>query len=208
MKRRMLLLLALILLLSLCACGKRLPEAAPALEETAARPSAEPTRQPSPTSAPTAAPSAAPTPIADLEDRPANRDAAPENVWVEIDYERDGVPFDPSAPARDGHTHDWVLDNTRTYQGTCCDPGPYTMVCSICGREYVSRTYYGEHEYQWENILLNSYDGGGVHAYSCIHCGDIRSMGNHQWTRADTTSNKMVCSVCGAVWYRQLPHGN
>ena len=191
MKRRMLLLLALLLLMSLCACGERLPEAAPAPEATAARPSAEPVRQPSPTAAPTTAPSAAPTPTADLEDRPANRDAAPENVWVEIDYERDGVPFDPSAPARDGHSHVWIVDTVNSYHSTCLERGKFVHVCSVCGRKYLTWEETSGHHYVYETAPQG-------HRLVCADCGSY-------YNTPDWTAHQMIlgayggrtCSVCG-----------
>ena len=40
------------------------------------------------------------------DDRPAGWSSLPENTWLEIDYQQDGVPFDPSAPT-------WTVTRTN-----------------------------------------------------------------------------------------------
>lgn len=135
------------------------------------------------------------------DDLPAGCREEPAPTWREVDDSRDGVPFDPDAPARDGHTHNWVLDESRTYQGTCTNPGPYTMVCSVCGREYVSMHYYGEHNYQWQNSYSSSFDGSGWHELRCTQCGDVLERSSHEWVDGGGSQNMKVCAKCGAVRY-------
>lgn len=146
MRKTLLLLLALGLL-ALCACGDLAPRSLPAPEETEA-PQASLAPDPTPRSVqPAAAPREAAMLSSDLDDRPANREAPPENRWVEVNYERDGVPFDPEAPARDGHTHDWNVDKSRSWGSTCGYEGQYMQVCSICGREWCVHVPQLEHQF-------------------------------------------------------------
>ena len=81
------------------------------------------------------------------DDRPAGQETAPENGAAEVDYWRDGVPFDPEAPARDGHSHDWVLDRSRSWEASCAMSGQNMWVCSICSREYAQYLPSPEHQF-------------------------------------------------------------
>ena len=188
MKRTLLGLLALALLLFLCACGGPSPEPSPAPEETTAP-------EPSPTGAPVqpaSAQKAAPTPIPDLEDRPANRAAAPENSWIEVDYTRDGVPFDPEAPTRDGHRHDWVIDAANSYESTCLEKGKYVHICSLCGGQYVTWEEPGPHRWTYE-ITAES------HRTVCSVCGQVSGdWAGHEWhTDNERGIGWYICFKCG-----------
>ena len=81
------------------------------------------------------------------DDLPAGCTSAPVCTMVEVDYERDGVPFDPYAPARDGHTHEWVMDKSRSWDASCSNEGQAALICSVCGREYVCQIPRLEHQF-------------------------------------------------------------
>jgi len=100
------------------------------------------------------------------DDRPAGAGSLPENTWLEIDYEQDGVPFDPAAPTRDGHTHQWQLDSARSWSSTCAAAGQTTKVCSICGRSYSTVLPTLDHSFEW------AFYPGSIYVYDeCTVCG-------------------------------------
>ena len=100
------------------------------------------------------------------DDRPAGRSDLPENTWLEIDYEQDGVPFDPAAPTWDGHTHQWQVDPARSWESTCAAEGQTTRVCSICGRSYRTRLPTLEHSFEW------AFFPDSIYVYDvCTVCG-------------------------------------
>ena len=76
------------------------------------------------------------------DDLPAELSAARENSdWPFIDDTRDGVPFDPSVPASDGHEHYWRPEFYWFYNWGKEGPGDQggiDYVCDICGRHYTS----------------------------------------------------------------------
>ena len=191
MKKTLLLLLIPALLLSLCACGGPAPEPVPAPEETEV-PRPSPTAAPTPPAHPSAAPQAVPTPAPDLEDRPANREAAAENTWVEVDYTRDGVPFDPEAPTRDGHSHDWKVDPAESYESTCLEKGKYVHVCSLCGGKYVTWEEPGPHRWTYETTAES-------HRTVCSVCGQVSGdWVGHEWhTDNGRGIGWYICFKCG-----------
>ena len=83
------------------------------------------------------------------DDVPENERPAPEETWREVDYTRDGVPIDPEAPGRDGHTHDWVLDAEHSRENSCSNMGRHEYECSICGWRYHVILGQKEHQLQW-----------------------------------------------------------
>lgn len=100
------------------------------------------------------------------DDRPAGRSDLPENTWLEIDYQQDGVPFDPAAPARDGHTHQWLVDPERSWASTCTAAGQTTKVCSLCGRSYRIALPVLEHSFEW------AFFPDSIYVYDvCTVCG-------------------------------------
>ena len=100
------------------------------------------------------------------DDRPAGLSGLPENLWLEIDYEQDGVPFDPDAPARDGHHHRWHVDPARSRDSTCAEAGQTTYVCGVCGRSYSSALPILDHSFEWA-VFPDS-----IYVYDvCTQCG-------------------------------------
>ena len=100
------------------------------------------------------------------DDRPAGRNGLPENLWLEIDYEQDGVPFDPSAPGPDGHAHRWQVDPEHSWASTCSAEGQTTYVCSVCGRSYRTRQPVLEHSFEW------AFFPDSIYVYDvCTVCG-------------------------------------
>lgn len=100
------------------------------------------------------------------DDRPAGLSGLPENLWQEIDYEQDGVPFDPDAPARDGHLHLWQADPEHSWASTCAAPGQTTYVCGVCGRSYSSALPILDHSFEWA-VFPDS-----IYVYDvCTQCG-------------------------------------
>lgn len=100
------------------------------------------------------------------DDRPAGRNDLPESIWLEIDYEQDGVPFDPAAPARDGHTHQWQVDPAHSWVSTCAAAGQTTYVCSVCGRAYSIAQPVLEHSFEW------AFFPDSIYVYDvCTVCG-------------------------------------
>ena len=83
------------------------------------------------------------------DDVPENERPAPEETWREVDYTRDGVPIDPEAPGRDGHTHDWVLDEENSWENSCTNMGRRTYECSICGWRYYIIPGQKPHQFVW-----------------------------------------------------------
>lgn len=83
------------------------------------------------------------------DDLPENERPAPEETWREVDYKRDGVPIDPEAPGRDGHTHDWVLDEENSWENSCTNMGRRTYECSICGWRYYIIPGQKPHQFVW-----------------------------------------------------------
>ena len=100
------------------------------------------------------------------DDLPAGCSAPPTNAMLEVDYERDGVPFDPDAPARDGHIHAWVKDESRSWDTSCSMEGQGVLVCSVCGREYVYKIPQLEHQFQF----VSSSDSYWIYRV-CTVCG-------------------------------------
>ena len=110
------------------------------------------------------APAAPVTPPKD--DLPAGQSEPPKNLWQEIDYERDGVPFDPAAPARDGHLHQWTVDPSRSWESTCVVPGQTTRVCSVCGHTYSTALPCLAHSFEW------AFFPDSIYVYDvCTVCG-------------------------------------
>lgn len=100
------------------------------------------------------------------DDLPAGQSEPPSNLWQEIDYERDGVPFDPDAPARDGHLHQWVVDPSRSWNSTCTVPGKTTRVCSVCGHAYSTLLPCLAHSFEW------AFFPDSIYVYDvCTVCG-------------------------------------
>lgn len=98
------------------------------------------------------------------DDYPENGYPAPEETWREVDYLRDGIPIDPEAPGRDGHTHDWVLDEENSWESTCLNAGKHSYVCSICGWRYHIILSQKAHLFQWATQ-------GQWEGEYCIICG-------------------------------------
>lgn len=129
------------------------------------------------------------------DDLPAGLSAEPEPTWLEVDYLRDGVPLDPDAPGRDGHIHDWKIDEVNSYPSTCADPGKYVHVCSICGARYTTWGEKKEHQFYYQS----SAEG---HRKVCAVCGIygdpymLYNWVSHSWTDVE---GQKVCSICGYV---------
>ena len=128
------------------------------------------------------------------DDSPAGQDKEPEESWIEVDYSLDGVPFDPDAPARDGHTHDWVLDRETSRESSCIDQGRHNYVCSICGKKYTVWLEKQPHQFHWE---INPQG----HRWVCAVCslsenGFYKDYSPHEWVKEGDTT---YCSVCGYV---------
>ena len=128
------------------------------------------------------------------DDVPENERPAPEETWREVDYVRDGVPIDPEAPGRDGHTHDWVVDEEKTVESTCLTTGVRTYKCSICGWHYRMWLAEKPHQYGW----LSNASG---HTWVCLKChrpqyGWIEEYYPHSWV---TDGEVTYCSKCGYV---------
>ena len=90
-----------------------------------------------------------PLPQRPEDDLPENIRPQPEETWQEVDYTRDGVPIDPEAPGRDGHTHDWVLDEENSWENSCTNMGRRTYECSICGWRYYIILGQKPHQFVW-----------------------------------------------------------
>ena len=147
-----------------------------------------------------------PAPARPEDDLPESMTALPENTaWETLDLPRDGLPYDFDTPAKDGHMHDWEIISDKP--GNCVETGVRVYRCRVCEREYTVR-YYGEHEFEWQSNATNPLNGQGTHSHVCIHCHTVRSTGAHQWTHPNEHDNMMVCAICGAVYYRNLPRGN
>ena len=98
------------------------------------------------------------------DDVPENVRPAPEETWREVDYLRDGIPIDPEAPGRDGHTHDWVLDRGKSWESTCTSPGRHYYECSICAWRYSAWLPMKAHQYE----RITKY---GMLFDRCVICG-------------------------------------
>lgn len=128
------------------------------------------------------------------DDYPENGYPAPEETWREVDYTWDGIPIDPEASGRDGHTHDWVVEEEKTVESTCHSTGERTYKCSICGWHYRMWLAEKPHQYGW----LSNASG---HTWVCLNChrpqyGWIAEYSPHKWvTEGDVT----YCSTCGYV---------
>ena len=128
------------------------------------------------------------------DDYPENGYPAPEETWREVDYTWDGIPIDPEAPGRDGHTHDWVVEEEKTVESTCHSTGERTYKCSICGWHYRMWLAEKPHQYGW----LSNASG---HAWACLMCqrpehGWIAEYHPHSWV---TDGEVTYCSKCGYV---------
>ena len=130
------------------------------------------------------------------DDLPAELTAEPSNAAIEVDYVRDGVPLDPDAPGRDGHTHDWQLDAVNSHDSTCLDIGKHVFICSICGGKHVTWQEKKAHQYHY----IASASG---HRYACAMCGynsdpyDPYGWSSHSWV---TEGDVKYCSKCGWVY--------
>ncbi|MBQ3276355.1 MAG: hypothetical protein IJH47_04765 [Oscillospiraceae bacterium] len=129
------------------------------------------------------------------DDVPENERPAPEETWREVDYVRDGVPIDPEAPGRDGHTHDWVVDEENSVESTCTSTGVRRYVCSICGWHY--RMWLEKKPHQYDMWL--TYRNG--HAKVCSVCWTWKSpyhtLDPHVWV---TEGDRVYCKYCGYVY--------
>ena len=129
-------------------------------------------------------------------DLPAELTAEPSIAAVVVDYVRDGVPLDPDAPGRDGHTHDWQLDAVNSHDSTCLDIGKHVFICSICGGKHVTWQEKKAHQYHY----IASASG---HRYACAMCGynsdpyDPYGWSSHSWV---TEGDVKYCSKCGWVY--------
>ena len=130
------------------------------------------------------------------DDLPAELATQPLNAAIEVDYVRDGVPLDPDAPGRDGHTHDWQLDAVNSHDSTCIDIGKHIYLCSICGGKYVTWQEKKAHQFGYQA-------NASGHRYACAVCGQSGnpySIGygweSHSWVMQ---GEQKVCSVCGWV---------
>lgn len=130
------------------------------------------------------------------DDLPAEQTAEPANAVTEVDYVRDGVPLDPNAPGRDGHTHDWVLDEINSTESTCVDVGKHVYICSICGGKHVTWQEKKAHQFYYQC-------NASGHRKICSVCGtygDPYTMYNwkpHSWVQQ---GDQKVCSICGWVY--------
>ena len=130
------------------------------------------------------------------DDLPAEQTAEPANAVTEVDYVRDGVPLDPNAPGRDGHTHDWVLDEINSTESTCVDVGKHVYICSICGGKHVTWQEKKAHQFYYQC-------NASGHRKICSVCGtygDPYTMYNwkpHSWVQQ---GDQKVCSICGCVY--------
>ena len=125
-------------------------------------------------------------------DRPAAGQVQ-NSPWRETDESREGIPFDPDAPAADGHSHVWQRLDEQCVEADCLHQGMEVFVCSVCGREY-HRIAFGEHRYYWACEGAVSY---GYHIRICADCRLSDRREPHEW---DTSGEYPVCHICGAVY--------
>ena len=77
------------------------------------------------------------------DDLPADLGTAPGNSpWENTDIFKEGVPFDPTLPAPDGHIHQWEYEKALLIDDELGRRGADMYICTVCRWEYLSENFY------------------------------------------------------------------
>ena len=108
----------------------------------------------------------------------------------------DEAPFDPDAPAEDGHIHQWVYQYAEW--ASCRERNAEIYQCSICAKTYRQEGRMGDHQYEYVNW-------GDVHIVRCKVCGEETGFMPHSWVHSGNSGTQeiWVCDLCGAVRYEE-----
>lgn len=178
MKKALSILLALMLLLTLCACGNDDPSTEP---ET--NPSTENT-------------------TAETKDTTECTHAYTEAVTKEATCAEEGVKTFTCSKCGDSYTEaiekmDHSYTEAITKEATCAEEGVKTYTCAGCGDSYTESIAKVAHS--WKNATCTA-------PKTCTSCGATEgSAAGHKWKNATCTAPK-TCTTCGATEGEKLAH--